>query len=36
MLYKQITQQMHILLREKQDQFDKFGYTRKLEAIMKL
>jgi hypothetical protein len=34
-LYKRITQQILILVRQRQPQFDKFGYTRQLERIIK-
>ena len=33
--YRHITQQIVVLIRRKQPQFDKFGYTRKLEQIIK-
>jgi hypothetical protein len=34
-LYRRITQQTVILIRRRQPQFDKFGYTRQLEKIIK-
>lgn len=34
-LYKHITQQILILVRQRRPQFDKFGYTRQLERIIK-
>lgn len=34
-VYKRITQQVLILVRQRQAQFDKFGYTRQLERIIK-
>ena len=34
-VYKRVTQQILILVRQQQPQFDKFGYTRQLERIIK-
>lgn len=34
-VYKRITQQVLILVRQRQSQFDKFGYTKQLERIIK-
>ncbi len=34
-VYKHVTQQMLILVRQRQPQFDKFGYTRQLERVIK-
>jgi len=34
-LYKRITRQILLLVRQRQPQFDKFGYTRQLERIIK-